>query len=352
MIRRFAIGAVLLGVLAAAGSARAEIPSGPRLAIVRLTGLPLRYQLVTVGPNGGDTRVVAGGSRKVRPAPDPYSAASWSMDGGLIAFSGVVGPLRDVRPSQRRIFVAAADGGGLREVPHTEGAFEPILSPDGTAIAFMRERRRYRANDRGGEDLVYESATAWLIGADGSNPRRLTAWRNHLGNTPSTFAPDGRSLVMSRQRGDDRREAVSMPLSDGAPTVLVRDGFGVTYSPDGTRIAFLRGRVRSFETHDGTTVALMSDLFTQEVGGGPVRRLSKTPTMIETAASWDPSGQRLAYTRVGVLDESSIIGFGDSIVEVNADGTCRTTIASDPNAVLFGSAWQPGAGREAGAIAC
>jgi Tol biopolymer transport system component len=74
---------------------------------------------------------------------------------------------------------------------------------------------------------------------------------------------------------------------------------------------------------------------------------------IELKPSWDPSGRRLAYTqqRVGP-GESDFLGFGDSIMEINPDGSCRTRVLSYPNAVLYGVVWQPGLGREAGPIAC
>ncbi len=37
---------------------------------------------------------------------------------------------------------------------------------------------------------------------------------------------------------------------------------------------------------------------------------------------------------------------------INADGTCLTKVFSDPDLTLYGAAWQPGPGREAGPIVC
>jgi len=52
------------------------------------------------------------------------------------------------------------------------------------------------------------------------------------------------------------------------------------------------------------------------------------------------------------LGEARFLFAGDSIMEINADGSCRTKVLSVPKVTLFGATWQPGPGREAGPIAC
>jgi hypothetical protein len=70
--------------------------------------------------------------------------------------------------------------------------------------------------------------------------------------------------------------------------------------------------------------------------------------------SWDPSGRRLAFTHnppaeaTGLLEPEP----GNKVMAINADGTCLTRIFTDPDLTLYGSAWQPGVGREAGPISC
>ena len=49
---------------------------------------------------------------------------------------------------------------------------------------------------------------------------------------------------------------------------------------------------------------------------------------------------------------AGLFGFGDTIVQINADGSCRAEVLSSPRAAYFGAAWQPGPGREAGPIGC
>ena len=69
--------------------------------------------------------------------------------------------------------------------------------------------------------------------------------------------------------------------------------------------------------------------------------------------SWDPSGQRIAFTKLNDL-EGSPLGLvkARSIEEVNADGTCPMSVPSLRRGFFSGAAWQPGPGREAGRIAC
>lgn len=70
--------------------------------------------------------------------------------------------------------------------------------------------------------------------------------------------------------------------------------------------------------------------------------------------SWDPSGERLAFVRYrpghAELDE---IGIGSALMQVNADGSCPSAVLGPSRGIgLYGAAWQPGPGREAGRIAC
>ena len=44
--------------------------------------------------------------------------------------------------------------------------------------------------------------------------------------------------------------------------------------------------------------------------------------------------------------------YKEAVMEINADGSCKTKLLSVPSVTLFGAVWQPGPGREAGSIAC
>ena len=99
-----------------------------------------------------------------------------------------------------KIFLVAADSSELHAVPGANGGYEPIFSPDGHTLAFSRIRQDRRKTQHGGEDIVYESATAWLANLAGGGMRRLTSWRNHLFNFASSFSPDGSVGAIAQDR--------------------------------------------------------------------------------------------------------------------------------------------------------
>ena len=65
-------------------------------------------------------------------------------------------------------------------------------------------------------------------------------------------------------------------------------------------------------------------------------------------SSWDPSGQRLAFDRY----RGDHYEWANSILEINADGSCETEVLAKKRTIFYGAAWQPGPGREAGRIGC
>jgi TolB protein len=252
-----------------------------------------------------------------------------------------------------KIFVLAADGSGLRAVPGTEGGVAPVFAPDGRTLAFTKERKEWRQNHNGGETQIYESDSAWLVDIGVGQPHQLTPWRNRLMNVPSSFSPDGTTLALSRRFGDRDSEAIAMRLDGSGSITLAHNGLEPTYSPDGSEIALLRGHEHTFKHRGGVTVATLTDLFVMRSDGAGMRRLTDTPDAAELAPSWDPSARRLAYTRFGSFaSEAGLLGFGDAIMEVNADGTCPTEVISQPQAAFYGASWQPGPGRGAGPISC
>ncbi|HEX5592491.1 MAG TPA: hypothetical protein VFX35_03975 [Solirubrobacterales bacterium] len=353
MIRR------LVGVLLAAstlfalvaGGASAEAPAGPRLTFLRWDASQLG--LFSADPAGADQRLIAGGGHKARPLPYPFSPPAWSGDGTRVAFTGVSPGKDDPRLD---IYVAMADGSGLERVPGTRDGFYPVLSPDGQTLAFARKRERQASRPRRGEVTVFESIAIWLLDLRTGVVRQLTPWRNGLHQYPSSFSPDSSTLAISRdQRRHSRptlRSALSLRLDGSASTVLARHAADPVYSPDGMKLALIStGATRTFESSDGKTTITSTEIAIANADGSGLTKLTHT-SAVELEPSWDPSGRRLAYTQLPADGGKSELGFGDSIMEINADGTCRTRVLTYPKALLFGATWQPGLGREAGPMLC
>lgn len=358
MRRIIVMGAIALLSLPIAATAAASLPPGPRLAFVRLRDRPAALELVSASPRGLEQQRLAGGGKRDRPLPYPLVAPDWSPDGNLIAFAGITGRPSDEAPPTAEVFVAASDGSGLRAVPGTVDGYGPIFSPDGNSIAFARIRQSKSPSTitRKTKSPRYRSVAVWMVDLDGGNLRQLTRWRSGLESFPSSFAPDGSVLALSRR--DRRRsgsEAVALHLDGGGSTLLARNAVEPTYSLDGSKIALVRDYVRRAVGGSHRKTAgpqTTTDLFVIDANGSGLIRLTRTPAKIEASPSWDPSGQRLAYTQLDGNAEFADFGFGDALMEINADGTCRTRILSNRRSSLFGSAWQPGPGREAGRIEC
>lgn len=341
---RRALGLALLGLLLPAGHGSADVPSGPRLAFVSWGPEAARFELSSIDPAGSALRRISSGSqRKPRGAPLPFQGPTWSPDGSTIAFAAYTAS------GKPAIFMVAADGGGLRMVPNTRGATNPVLSPDGHFLAFARTRQRIPQIDpdhplrslRG----MYLSTTTWLHDLDSGKSRRLTTWRNGLINTPASFSSDGSAIGLSRAgpRGSD---AIALDVASGNAVVLAHNAEDPVYSPDGSWIAFLSYRDGNL-TEGFDEPVEVSELYVRPVRGAGMQRITRTPELQEAKPSWDPSGERLAYAQ----DSSRVM-------QVNRDGTCRTKVFgksrknSSDDVALFGPSWQPGPGREAGRIVC
>lgn len=122
-----------------------------------------------------------------------YSDPVWSPDGATIAFA-ILKPAETQRGFDSSIaLIDAADGGNLRRLTRPGGPDElnPNWSPDGAAIAFERNRL-----------FDLRQSDIWLMNADGSGKRRITATRFY--ETNPTFSPDGTRIAFTGDR-DNRR---------------------------------------------------------------------------------------------------------------------------------------------------
>jgi Tol biopolymer transport system component len=320
----WALGAAALALLLAASTATAAGPAGPRLAVVKQTWNPSRVTLLTVDPRGRAPMRIAGGQEKNSPL-DGFTRLAWRPDGDELAFATI-----------RSIFLAGVDGSGAREL-NISNAERPVYSPDGRTLVFTR----YSLSER--------EAEIWTIDLTSGVQRQLTPTRRGLVYVGSSFSPDGRTLLATRidYKRAGRRELVAVRLVTGSVT-LVQYGSSPVYSPDGSKIAFLRevGKPQSGGEEGGRWRT--TDLFVLHAASGSLRRLTRTPHKEELFPGWDPSGERIVFTRF----RGGRYEWANSIVQINADGSCETEVLARKRTVFYGAAWQPGPGREAGPIDC
>lgn len=330
----------VLVFLAVVSAVAGEVPSGPRLAYARDGHSPPGEELLTTGPLAARSFLV----HRHPNAHNSFGHLSWSGDGTRLAFASRGFGLGE------RIYTVSPNGGALREVPGTQFGFASVFSPDGGTIAFARHLFAERS-----DGTAYLSIAIWLVDSRGGESRQLTPWRDGLLLYPSSFSPDGTSLLAESLPKLDEHlpEIVSVPLDGGPPSLVLEDGVEPSYSPDGTAIAFVRPRETGRSALDGTIVP-GGDLFVVGADGSQPTRLTFTPNRREVRPSWDPSGERLVFTQLPSKPTSAAQRrrTGSSIVEVNADGSCRRRLLFTPGFSYREAVWQPGPGREAGPISC
>ncbi len=322
-------------VSACASSAPLE---GPWLAFPVMYGLrPTSFSIKGTAADGSGRVVIARGSRRGI-TPNPFSTVSWSPDGAWLAFAGIKG-------SRKGIYELRPDGTGTRFLHGTEGGRNPILSPNGSKLAFVRDNFKIGAT------------TIWVADAGGGKAVRLMPRRKGVEYLPSSFSPDGSVLAVTCKDLRSNRSRVLLFGLGRRPDVrvLARGASEAVFSPDGSQIALVRETVAR---RGKLRVVVNKDLYVMSVDGISNEVVTPTARLAETHPSWDPSGQRIAFNSYHLSREpieelfNELLPFGNSIMEVNPDGSCKQKILSLRKGALRGPVWRPGQGREAGRIEC
>lgn len=340
----------------------AAVPDGPRLAIIRDFPYPKSLtEIATVNTVGGALQSVAKDE-------DPQtvgivgSRPAFSPDGSLIAFAGsAIEAGGEVSPV---VSVVGADGTGLRAL---RGTFpteaEPIFAPDGHTIAYATLKVVNGPLQRLGRALSRNGAYALLgirsVDIEDGSQRMVTPWHPWGQDAvlyPSSYSPDGSTLAVTAWpfNGSTRPRAVAVRLDGSGSTLLAKNAEEPVYSPDGSRIAFIRvhTHIKHFPHRRKRTI-IRQDLYVMRVDGSGLTRLTRSPRLLEEWPSWDPSGKRIAFNSYRPGPGLLRLPTDTSVMQVNADGTCLTKVlASRFREILGGAAWQPGPGRGAGPIEC
>ena len=196
-------------------------PTGAQLAITTDSTLAR-----TIDLNAGETTdigIIAGGRGK----PDVTPHWAWSPDGTRIAYQMPKGSLStvDVRSAESSLLVRLP-------IEDFEWIDAILWSPDGASIAVRTE------SDSGVGRL-------FAMDADGSNVRPLTDYSDPL---LIDWSPDGSRLALAERSGPDWKIQLRVASMNGAAPVEIGSvsfagctynyNCGLTWSPDGSQIAF------------------------------------------------------------------------------------------------------------------
>lgn len=162
---------------------------------------------------------------------------AWSSDGARIVFAYD----REDNTSSIDLYIINADGsGGPMAVYQADGhiAHSPTWSPDGTRIGFVLNAWAY----------AYGPYGIFTMRPDGSDLRtimELDTSRSELGGLGGlAWSPDGTELFFSESailRSADLgvfAVAVNPPRDVRTVNETAKDGTGISFSPDGTRLAY------------------------------------------------------------------------------------------------------------------
>ena len=187
-------------------------------------------------------------------------------------------------PDTAEIYIMDADGSNVRRLTdnETEDAF-PVLSPDGTRIAFAR-------SVRGQFDL-------FVMDADGSDVRRVMGAPNSDEVLPS-WAPDGVKLAFTATTdapGGWQSDIYRIRVSDGRFRRLTytprTKEFAPDWSPDGKLIAFTKHN----ERQDKFGIAVVRP-YAKGLRWLVINPLSSSG-YTDANPSWSPDSQWVAFAR-------------------------------------------------------
>jgi Tol biopolymer transport system component len=283
-----AAGMASLGSLAATGPAQAKAP-GPngRIAFARQAtpvGIPDQGHVTsTVNPDGSHIEQLPGladfpkwspdgteisiddadcmfeglcaavifdvdtSTSRVLPNPAPTLLSgifcdTWSPDGTRLACGG-----RGDTPGVSGVYtIRSSDGGGLTQVLTCDECGPTDYSPDGTRLLLM-------GPDHHGRTSLF------VVYLDGSGFRRVTPPGTPVdGDNGASWSPTGDQILFGGNADDEHRRSIFVINADGSDLHQVpipgcggsfSDArsigcFGPGWSPDGTKIVFVRARTR------------------------------------------------------------------------------------------------------------
>ena len=196
------------------------------------------------------------------------------------------------------------------------GIVRPVISPDGTSVAFAAIGDIY-------------------LMPIGGKPENLT--KDRFLDTEPAWSPDGTRLAYSSDKGGDLLQLWVRDLATGQDrqlTRLITQPMGASWSPDGSRIAFLevdgmwrRAAVSVVDVATGKVTKIHDSLF------GP-----GMPT-------WSPDGRRVAVAMVAPYSARFREGT-NQILTMSADGGGDRWFAPQPNLSIdsrggCGPEWSP-----------
>jgi Tol biopolymer transport system component len=275
---------------------------------------------------------VDGSAYEVLPIDDPtlqLGYGAWSPDGSRFVTDG----WDETRDDRKGLYTRrSSDGGGIvrltdagirYDFPMTPGGY----SPDGSKILFFRPSTRAEGDG--------EPMDLYSVGVEGTDLHRLNPPETTTGlvggGIAASWSPDGREVAVVLSSGsfwDDDARAVYVVDATGSEAKRITshgDILSAQWSPDGQWIAF------DMADHAGS-----HDLFVIQSDGTGLAQLTATEEdgLFSFGPMWSPDSTKLLFVRG--LDELD----STNLWIVNVDGTSLSQVTHTLGA-YGGYAWVP-----------
>jgi dipeptidyl aminopeptidase/acylaminoacyl peptidase len=205
--------------------------------------------------------------RRLTFGPKRDATPRWSPDGRWLAFTSA----RDSDLAQLYVSPVDAPGEARRLTDLQEEVTAPVWAPDGSRLAFT-------ARDHDGDDDLEDRVRP---------PRRIDRLQYRLDKEGWTVRRTHHVWIVGLEEGDGPRQLTSGDFEDLDPT----------WSPDGSRVAFVSAR------HDDWDLSTTSDVYVLPLSGGDPQRLTATEGAY-ARPSWSPEGSSIAaYFVPGAFDD-------------------------------------------------
>jgi Tol biopolymer transport system component len=292
-------------------------PDGRRI-MVPFVAADDRLGTAIIDPDGSNRVEILSLDRTLYLGP-----GSWSADARQIALEGF-DPNNPIR-AEAGIYVAAADGSGLRQVTSsTDGRPHvwPSLSPDGRRLAFL-------AQDPDKPLIGIAAGDLFVVNVDGTglrpiNPDGTKVVFTGTSGRPIDWSPDSRQILFAAVEvesldADGQSAAYLVDADDGQPTQISSDGtwlVSVEWSPDGAWLLY------------GEVDSPSAPTWIARADGSAARQLTGSGAPVQgCCATWSPDSTRLLFQRLA--------NGGSDLWTMDLNGNLLDQITSDPGLYIW-----------------
>jgi Tol biopolymer transport system component len=285
------------------------------------------FALYTLPEQGGQAAMVYYGTRRT-------SQPRWTPDGKQILFMkmGKENPV----PPNHKLSIVSAEGGEERDI--LIGSEDRIfIMPFASGLRVSPDGKKILLAAKSWNDTVlinnYPTLQIWITTIEGDNPTQITKPKIPYTDNSPCWSPDGKSIVFIRSKLIEERFAsfsetsIYTINSSGEELKLLtseltseseRMIFSVTWSPDGTMIAYLTSKEATPD---------IRALHVINVSNGNSRVVGEVPAAgYNTELAWSPDSKRIAFNAREGEDVIKIISLDDGSIQDIETGLFDTSI--------------------------